>query len=142
MESARGLASMISSIPDTLLAGAAGVVVGALAATSFFLLKESGPTLRSSAKAPASTAAPAPAPVNAQKQPDSGEVRPLTAADLARDCEDVPDTYELKMVLLVRNDLGMSKGKIAAQCSHAAVGCYQASQSKKQWRDWVQAWSW
>ncbi|RKP33610.1 peptidyl-tRNA hydrolase, partial [Dimargaris cristalligena] len=27
--------------------------------------------------------------------------------------------------LLVRNDLRMGKGKIAAQCSHATLGCYQ-----------------
>ncbi|KAH8416981.1 hypothetical protein KR222_000654 [Zaprionus bogoriensis] len=30
-----------------------------------------------------------------------------------------------KMVLVVRNDLKMGKGKVAAQCSHGAVGAYQ-----------------
>ncbi|XP_001359227.1 probable peptidyl-tRNA hydrolase 2 [Drosophila pseudoobscura] len=30
-----------------------------------------------------------------------------------------------KMVLVVRNDLKMGKGKIAAQCGHGAVGAYQ-----------------
>ncbi|KAL9649113.1 hypothetical protein ABK040_008490 [Willaertia magna] len=34
-----------------------------------------------------------------------------------------PQQY--KMVLVVRNDLGMGKGKIAAQCCHAAVGLYR-----------------
>lgn len=29
------------------------------------------------------------------------------------------------MVLVVRNDLKMGKGKIGAQCGHAAVGAYQ-----------------
>lgn len=32
---------------------------------------------------------------------------------------------ECKMVLLVRTDLQMGKGKVAAQCSHAAVAAYQ-----------------
>lgn len=29
------------------------------------------------------------------------------------------------MALVVRIDLGMTKGKIAAQCGHASVGCYK-----------------
>ncbi|KAL1839761.1 hypothetical protein VTJ49DRAFT_1184 [Mycothermus thermophilus] len=32
---------------------------------------------------------------------------------------------ECKLVLVVRTDLGMSKGKIAAQCSHATLACYK-----------------
>nr|CDS29150.1 peptidyl tRNA hydrolase 2 mitochondrial [Hymenolepis microstoma] len=32
---------------------------------------------------------------------------------------------KLKLVLVVRTDLGMTKGKVAAQCSHATLGCYQ-----------------
>ncbi|XP_045771006.1 peptidyl-tRNA hydrolase 2, mitochondrial-like [Maniola jurtina] len=32
---------------------------------------------------------------------------------------------EYKLVLVVRTDLNMGKGKIAAQCSHAAVGAYE-----------------
>jgi peptidyl-tRNA hydrolase len=35
-----------------------------------------------------------------------------------------------KMVFVVRTDLGMGKGKIAAQCSHAAVECYQEARVK------------
>lgn len=31
------------------------------------------------------------------------------------------------MILVVRNDLKMGKGKIAAQCGHAAVGAYQSA---------------
>lgn len=34
------------------------------------------------------------------------------------------------MVLVVRNDLKMGKGKIAAQCAHAAVGAYGKSLKK------------
>lgn len=33
-----------------------------------------------------------------------------------------------KMLLCVNQDLGMGKGKIAAQCAHAAVGCVQRAQ--------------
>ena len=32
------------------------------------------------------------------------------------------------MVLIVNKELKMGKGKIAAQCSHAAVGCYKHAQ--------------
>ncbi|OAX77380.1 peptidyl-tRNA hydrolase [Emergomyces africanus] len=35
------------------------------------------------------------------------------------------NTEEVKLVLVVRTDLGMGKGKIAAQCSHATLACYK-----------------
>ncbi|KAK0079797.1 hypothetical protein PV325_000816 [Microctonus aethiopoides] len=34
---------------------------------------------------------------------------------------------EYKMVLVIRNDLKMGKGKIAAQCAHAAVANYKSA---------------
>lgn len=37
------------------------------------------------------------------------------------------DSGNYKMILVVRNDLKMGKGKIAAQCGHAAVGAYQTA---------------
>ena len=33
---------------------------------------------------------------------------------------------EVKMVLVVNTELGMGKGKVAAQCGHAAVACFKA----------------
>lgn len=37
---------------------------------------------------------------------------------------------DYKMVLVVRNDLKMGKGKIGAQCGHASVGAYQQAMDK------------
>ncbi|QSZ36670.1 hypothetical protein DSL72_006551 [Monilinia vaccinii-corymbosi] len=37
---------------------------------------------------------------------------------------------ECKLVLVVRTDLGMTKGKIAAQCSHATLACYKTISRK------------
>lgn len=42
------------------------------------------------------------------------------------------------MVLCVRNDLKMGKGKIGAQCGHAAVGAYQTAVIK--YPDIVEHW--
>ncbi|SCU83815.1 LAFA_0D05996g1_1 [Lachancea sp. 'fantastica'] len=36
---------------------------------------------------------------------------------------DIPG--EVRMALVIRQDLGMKKGKIAAQCCHAALACYR-----------------
>ncbi|ORX56433.1 peptidyl-tRNA hydrolase II [Hesseltinella vesiculosa] len=33
---------------------------------------------------------------------------------------------DFKMVLVVRSDLGMTKGKVAAQCGHATLACYKS----------------
>jgi len=38
-------------------------------------------------------------------------------------CSDTDGEY--KLVLVVRSDLKMGKGKVAAQCSHATLGCFQ-----------------
>lgn len=43
-----------------------------------------------------------------------------------------------KMVLCVNQELGMGKGKIAAQCCHAAVGCYK--RASKQCPKGLKAW--
>ncbi|VDN24589.1 unnamed protein product [Dibothriocephalus latus] len=55
----------------------------------------------------------------------------------------IPNVYnksEAKLVLLVRQDLGMTKGKIAAQCSHATLGCYK--QAEKICPEILKRWEW
>ena len=41
--------------------------------------------------------------------------------------EEETSSEEHKLVLVVRTDLGMTKGKIAAQCGHATLACYKRS---------------
>jgi PTH2 family peptidyl-tRNA hydrolase len=49
----------------------------------------------------------------------------------------------LKQVYMVRTDLEMGKGKIAAQCCHAAVKAYSALQnSGKEACDALEKWEW
>lgn len=46
------------------------------------------------------------------------------------DDSDDSDSDVMKMVLVVRTDLKMTKGKIAAQCGHAAVSAYKKAKRK------------
>ena len=49
---------------------------------------------------------------------------------------------DIKMVLVVRNDLKMGKGKIGAQCGHATLGAYKSAWRKKAvyWHKWLDHW--
>ncbi|RUS80881.1 hypothetical protein EGW08_011352 [Elysia chlorotica] len=53
------------------------------------------------------------------------EVKKLGSQAGKGDAAVVSLSGEYKMVLIVRNDLKMGKGKIAAQCAHAAVGAVE-----------------
>merc|ERR1712061_578877 len=60
------------------------------------------------------------------------------------DMMNFPFSMDNKMVLVVRTDLQMGKGKIAAQCAHAAVDLYKKALVKtpdlvKQWETFGQA---
>ena len=46
---------------------------------------------------------------------------------------------EIKQVILIRNDLGMGKGKIAVQACHASLGAYK--KAVKQTPELVRQWS-
>mmetsp|Transcript_189 Transcript_189/g.493 ORF Transcript_189/g.493 Transcript_189/m.493 type:complete len:179 (+) Transcript_189:46-582(+) len=60
-------------------------------------------------------------------------------------CKLRDDDIEYKMVLCVRNDLKMGKGKIGAQCSHATLGLFEELLESNQhalierWQDHGQA---
>ena len=49
-----------------------------------------------------------------------------------------PPTFRYKQVIVMRNDLKMSKGKIAAQAGHAAVST--AEEARKKCSGWWKAW--
>ena len=46
------------------------------------------------------------------------------------DYSEVSDEEDLKLVLVVRQDLKMGKGKAAAQCSHATLAAYKRAKRK------------
>ncbi|CAO3607696.1 unnamed protein product [Cunninghamella blakesleeana] len=48
--------------------------------------------------------------------------------DLPQGSIDTSKYKDYKMVLVVRTNFGMTKGKIAAQCGHATLACYKAIQ--------------
>ena len=48
----------------------------------------------------------------------------------------------IKMVIVVRTDLNMGKGKIAAQVAHAAVSLVLniLNSNNNEWKEWLQEW--
>ena len=46
----------------------------------------------------------------------------------------------VKMVMCVRMDLKMDKGKIAAQCSHSAIGIYKKLIKAKKYEKMLESW--
>ena len=47
-------------------------------------------------------------------------------------------SFRYKQVIIIRNDLRMSRGKMAAQAGHAAVSATE--QARKKWSGWWKAW--
>jgi PTH2 family peptidyl-tRNA hydrolase len=71
---------------------------------------------------------------------DSEEEQP----DAEKDAHSDRRNEECKMVFVIRTDLKMTKGKVAAQCAHAALACYKSVARSNpdvlaQWERWGQA---
>ncbi|NWW76631.1 PTH2 hydrolase, partial [Climacteris rufus] len=62
------------------------------------------------------------------RKPGAGGAEPSNS--LGSEADVMGESGELKLVLIVRNDLKMGKGKVAAQCSHAAVSAYKQVQRR------------
>lgn len=45
-----------------------------------------------------------------------------------------------KMAIVVRTDIGMGKGKIAAQCAHAAIECYRQALASSRYQALLKTW--
>ncbi|XP_037070499.1 peptidyl-tRNA hydrolase 2, mitochondrial-like [Pollicipes pollicipes] len=71
---------------------------------------------------------PAPAPARALCSAPTDRPRVVAVAE----------HDDLKLVLVVRMDLKMGKGKVAAQCSHAALAAYK--QAARQTPEWLAEW--
>ena len=48
--------------------------------------------------------------------------------------------FKYKQVIVIRNDLGMSCGKISAQVAHAAVSLYELARNKRKFKKWLKNW--
>ncbi|KAK0356041.1 hypothetical protein LTR91_007520 [Friedmanniomyces endolithicus] len=73
-----------------------------------------------------------PAAGAATEESDISEAESAAPSDEDEDVQDLGElksfansAEECKLVLVVRTDLGMGKGKIAAQCGHATLACYK-----------------
>jgi PTH2 family peptidyl-tRNA hydrolase len=76
-----------------------------------------------------------------QPQPQSQPSQPSTLDNLTSTLSNILSNFsmqEYKMILVVREDLKMGKGKIGAQCGHAVLGAYRQvlngnNQIHKEW---------
>lgn len=88
---------------------------GAFSALACHHEKDSSDTAISNAK---SICAPSEQKVNLAEKPQRTNWNQATESAYSQTSK----TERMKLILCVRTDLGMGKGKIAAQCCHAAVG--------------------
>ncbi|KAL1707668.1 PTH2-domain-containing protein [Schizophyllum commune] len=128
----------ISSTPSLATVGTCVALAAASLSAGYWAGAESARRkfARATAKAPAHQAQKEP---TSEDESDSESDEEIADGDLASVKVDPGD--QCKMVLVVRQDLGMSSGKIAAQCSHATLACYKtlASANPLLLRQWERA---
>jgi len=66
----------------------------------------------------------------AENEEEDNDSAVCSSGDESGDYSDVSDDQDMKMVLVVRNDLKMGKGKAAAQCCHATLSAYKQARRK------------
>ncbi|KAF2724086.1 peptidyl-tRNA hydrolase [Polychaeton citri CBS 116435] len=109
------------AIGTAIMSGLAGYYIGQARSIGLFGNNPSG---RRSAGAKISSGDPAPPVDDPDYSSESDDVD--GGEDLGELSTFADSNEECKLVLVVRTDLGMGKGKIAAQCSHATLACYKA----------------
>ena len=87
----------------------------------------------------------APVDVSVEGAPARATAAEVFAAQEAEDAQLTDSPFvapdvELKMVVCVRDDLAMSKGKVAAQVGHAVLGAFRVAQRLALPREWARAW--
>ncbi|EEE61816.1 hypothetical protein OsJ_16439 [Oryza sativa Japonica Group] len=141
-----GASASVLSLPTAAaIPGAATAIAGAAGcfALGYFLALSRFPASRAAKRAPKRAglrllfwARNVVTKSDSAKEAERAKARtaasPLEVENLAEIIED------FKMVLVVRNDLKMGKGKIAAQCSHATLGLFKKLQQRapKSLRRW------
>ncbi|KAL9051074.1 MAG: hypothetical protein Q9162_006247 [Coniocarpon cinnabarinum] len=127
------------AIGFTLVGGIAGFFLGQAAAVGVF--GSSGSKSRTKSRRKSSTASGdgknrKTSTAEADGKASAGDDEASGSETEDEDVEDSDDDQdglkgfedegvECKLVLVVRSDLGMTKGKIAAQCGHATLACYR-----------------
>lgn len=130
---------MADLVPRTLAIAVAAALIGAT--TGYFVAVAAA---RKPAQASDGTSAVVGTTAPTATQLPAPEIAPEEVDSTNEDEEDshvVPDDVELKMVFCVRHDLGMSKGKVAAQVGHAVLACWQTTRRNATWREWAKAWN-
>ncbi|RPB28051.1 PTH2-domain-containing protein [Terfezia boudieri ATCC MYA-4762] len=119
-------------LATSILSGAVGYYLGL---GSTLLLSRDTPSSSSSSTKPTSTTTSS----SSYSSATESESDTPTSTSNIQSFSDV--NGECKLVLIVRTDLPMTKGKTAAQCSHATLACYKSLQrsSPSLLRRWEQA---